>query len=687
MYSEEELIEELQRVSEEHCDGETPMLKDIQEHSDITSYQIYKNFDGMEHFLYDAGLISEYTSSIDEEKYYSEVKKVSNGHCDGEAPTWQEMETHANINPETISKKLGRSWVEILDELQFEHERNEKEGRKVWSKEEFIEKVENTLSEINPPLHSSKVSEKMESFPSFRSRWNMGWRDVLEECGVCQEEMPRQILTEAEKKERLDEKLEKYIQECSGVPYRGDFERKYGNSAWINKFYDGWKDALPEDAMKQKLIEELRKRPSENEVPSRETFNETSDFSCYHISEYFDGWIKGLEEAGVGVEKAKKHDRDYSREDIIEILQRVSEDQSNGGCGVTQQELSESPVSLQSETVCRYFGSWNEALREAGLLVNQGREYTRKELIEEIQRVSEEHCNNETPTVNDVNKYSYYNSGNIKEEFGTFNNGVIEAGFTPNRRKRNYEVSREELIMQIDEKFQRFPNYKLYKRHECSLDEALLQSFFTNWKNFMEENIIDQKWEEYHKNVFLNDVERVRAALDQDSIFLRDYKHFEDTHHSYGKVYRLFEDGWETVLDKLGLEQKAIEHVSGEEHHWYKHGESRDIDYGSSWNDRLKKDIRGRDGWRCRVCGKSNAENKSETGHQLNVHHIKPHWKWAAEEHEEMNSPNNLISLCNSCHGRVEGKWQNCDPQEFERRAKELLGYTESFEERTLFAY
>lgn len=36
-YSEDELIDELQRVSEEYCDGETPRERDMREHGEISS--------------------------------------------------------------------------------------------------------------------------------------------------------------------------------------------------------------------------------------------------------------------------------------------------------------------------------------------------------------------------------------------------------------------------------------------------------------------------------------------------------------------------------------------------------------------------------------------------------------------------------------------------------------------------
>jgi hypothetical protein len=680
------LIEELNRVSKECCGGKAPTMEVLKDNSDVTGYQIYQNFDGSEHLLYEAGFTSEYNSSINEEKYYSEVRRVSEEYCDGKAPTWEEVEKQGDINPETISNKLNKSWVEILDELNFNHKRTKKAGKREFTKEEFIQKVKNTLSDVEKPLYSSKVSEKMESFPSYQRRWNMSWREVLEKCDVCQEDIPTILWTKEEKKAWLDHKVEKFSYKTNGFPRRTEFENKYGKSGWIDCFYSSWREAVPDEILRDKIIEELRRHSSQNKTPSMASFSENSDFHHYYVSELFGSWINGLEEAGLDTEKARKHSKDYSREKIIEILREASEKIIEDDCAVTQRELLQSDFSLQPSTVYQYFESWNEALREAGLRVNVGIEYTRKELIKDIQRVSEEYCDGETPKTVDINEYSYYNSSIIKNEFGTFNNGIKRAGFKPNTRY--FEVSRDKLIAEINEEFQHFPDYKLYKRHKCSVDNSILDSYFSNWRDFMEENIIDITWEEYHKNTFLADVERVMNELGEESIWLAEYSEFDETYHSNAKTYRLF-DSWKDVLDLLGVEPKEnpMDIVSGEEHPAYIHGESHSVNYGDSWTNDLKKEIRERDGWCCRACGKTNEENRKESGYQLNVHHIKPHWKWDSKEHREMNSPNNLISLCNSCHGRVEGKWQNCDPQEFEQRAKEFLGCVESFEERTVFAY
>jgi DEAD/DEAH box helicase domain-containing protein len=68
-------------------------------------------------------------------------------------------------------------------------------------------------------------------------------------------------------------------------------------------------------------------------------------------------------------------------------------------------------------------------------------------------------------------------------------------------------------------------------------------------------------------------------------------------------------------------------------------------DYGRDWA-RLRRQVRERDGFRCRVCG------VSEEGRAHHVHHITPFRLFASAA--QANQLSNLITLCPACHRRAE---------------------------------
>lgn len=72
---------------------------------------------------------------------------------------------------------------------------------------------------------------------------------------------------------------------------------------------------------------------------------------------------------------------------------------------------------------------------------------------------------------------------------------------------------------------------------------------------------------------------------------------------------------------------------------------------GSDWKT-IAAEIRERDGHQCVQCGASSDEQQERYGRALNVHHITPFREF--DTAEEANHPANLVTLCSSCHTRVE---------------------------------
>jgi len=63
--------------------------------------------------------------------------------------------------------------------------------------------------------------------------------------------------------------------------------------------------------------------------------------------------------------------------------------------------------------------------------------------------------------------------------------------------------------------------------------------------------------------------------------------------------------------------------------------------YGVEFNNELKTQIRDRDNHTCQECH----QTEEQLGHALDVHHI--------DYDKKNNSPDNLISLCKSCHAQT----------------------------------
>lgn len=87
------------------------------------------------------------------------------------------------------------------------------------------------------------------------------------------------------------------------------------------------------------------------------------------------------------------------------------------------------------------------------------------------------------------------------------------------------------------------------------------------------------------------------------------------------------------------IEKRRIK-TCGEKHYNFQGWRSREP-YGKNWDDTLKESIRQRDNYKCQSCGCP----QEECFERLTVHHI--------DKIKTNLNPDNLISLCRKCHGKI----------------------------------
>jgi len=91
-------------------------------------------------------------------------------------------------------------------------------------------------------------------------------------------------------------------------------------------------------------------------------------------------------------------------------------------------------------------------------------------------------------------------------------------------------------------------------------------------------------------------------------------------------------------------------HQVGENHHNYNGGRAKE--YGENWHRQRRKAIE-RDGGECQVCG----VHRDDLNQDISVHHITPRREYIEDgeiDAERANALENLICVCEPCHGEVE---------------------------------
>ena len=110
-----------------------------------------------------------------------------------------------------------------------------------------------------------------------------------------------------------------------------------------------------------------------------------------------------------------------------------------------------------------------------------------------------------------------------------------------------------------------------------------------------------------------------------------------------------------SALDSFGIETRTEGFRNGEKHHRYK--PDYENDYGEYWQE-IAKHIRERDSFKCKSCGVSQNHHIQSHDRKLDVHHIEPLSDF--ESIERANRDENLVTLCRSCHRKVEHGSINC---------------------------
>lgn len=202
-----------------------------------------------------------------------------------------------------------------------------------------------------------------------------------------------------------------------------------------------------------RLAEELGKPPTTYEA------QELGKYSQRPYYRVFGSWTEALEAAGLEPNK----ERNIGDDDLLDEIRRLAD------------ELGESPISNDMIEFGKYslhpykraFGSWTDALEEAGFEKNsgvRGKKLDDDDLLEDIRRLSDEL--GRTPRVDDIQKHGNYSRNVYYDRFGSWNDAVEAAGFEPNEHPD--KIPREDLlddIRRIGDELDKKPSRADMRRH------------------------------------------------------------------------------------------------------------------------------------------------------------------------------------------------------------------------------
>jgi len=184
---------------------------------------------------------------------------------------------------------------------------------------------------------------------------------------------------------------------------------KYRNDYLINKI--------------KTLSLKLGRVPTSNDLGRKNNMPDRSVFE-----KRFGSWNNALRQAGFEINCDY---RVWTREELLKKLREKAMDLRR--CP-TQRDVNNDPLMPAKNNYRKYFGSFNSAIRKAGLNVNYGR--NRGELVKILQKLYLKL--NKTPTREDIKKLSDCSSYTpFVEKFGSYTAACLRAGLVPNDGRNN----------------------------------------------------------------------------------------------------------------------------------------------------------------------------------------------------------------------------------------------------------
>lgn len=172
------------------------------------------------------------------------------------------------------------------------------------------------------------------------------------------------------------------------------------------------------------------------ETPSEREYSNHGKYSVKTYCKRFAGWNAALLAAGF----EPNVEMNLSEEELISALQGFAE---KLGRPPTADEMDRSGP-YTSDSYKRAFGTWNRALRQAGLEVHSVWNVSEEDLISELNSLAEELGH--VPRKDEMRNQGKRSAAVYQERFGSWNEALRAAGFEPNERWR---IPREELLAEL----------------------------------------------------------------------------------------------------------------------------------------------------------------------------------------------------------------------------------------------
>jgi hypothetical protein len=256
---------------------------------------------------------------------------------------------------------------------------------------------------------------------------------------------------------------------------------------------------------KEELLAEIQRVAKLlGKTPTGQEFLRHAAVSLVPIASYFGTFTKAVKQAGLP--PAVPH---LTKGELIAEIQRIA-----NIIGRTPRmrdfDALDAQTAVSASTVIQRFGTWNNAIRAAGLKPILVHGHTKEEILKEIRRVAKKI--GRVPMVSDFDGHSTIGMWVVTERFGTWNNALVQAGLKPGF-KRGW--TKKELIQEIRwvaKKLGRTPTNREFNAHSTSCVVTVRNRFGT-WDRAIKAAGLEPLHVAFTKSDCLKELQRIAQML------------------------------------------------------------------------------------------------------------------------------------------------------------------------------
>ena len=194
----------------------------------------------------------------------------------------------------------------------------------------------------------------------------------------------------------------------------------------------------------------------------------------------FGSWNSALENAGLKINRVGRYDDNNLLRKLVEIKTKKNRNPK-------LDDLKYFNNAPSSEVYFRRFGSWNNALRLAGLKINVRKDYKKEELLKLLRDKAKEL--GRSPKIKDLgSKNNMPDKDPYERCFGSFNKALQAAGLEVKYVFRKW--TKEETIKWLRYKYRelgRTPGIRDFDKDPRTPAKNLVRKLFGNWTNALRE--------------------------------------------------------------------------------------------------------------------------------------------------------------------------------------------------------